>query len=359
MQNTPISGIVLSYQSNVYTVSLDGQHFQCVLKGMIKKSGADVLVGDRVLLDNLDAANMTGRIIQTRPRENVLLRPKIANVTRALMVCSIDNPPWSFEQVDRYLTQIQMAGIAPALCISKVDLAKSAADLAAIRDLYESLGVSTATTSIKTPESIQALFRQMQGQTVVLAGPSGVGKSSLLNALKPDLALAVKAISDKAKRGQHTTRHVALIRLDENTYVADTPGFSLLKFDTVLPQDVERVFPDFAPYRGQCRFDNCLHQDEADCAVKANLQYIAPSRYASYLAFLEEAKAHEAHQQASSQKQEYGYKTLKKGKKEDVQILKLQEKHRETSRRTRKQEIPDWLPEDEALLLPGDATLEE
>ncbi len=323
--------------------------YQCFLRGVLKKEGSEVLVGDQVVVDSLDEANLAGRVVQVLERHSQLSRPKIANITDALVVASISNPAFDFVQTDRYLTHIQLAGIQPCLCISKADLAASREDIAAIRAVYEPLGIPVFSTSIFTPETVSGVFSHLEGKTVVLAGPSGAGKSSLLNAIQPDLNLRVQETSEKLQRGQHTTRHVTLIELCTKTYVADTPGFSYLKFDTVMPKTLESVFPEFVPYRTHCRFQDCLHLDEEACAVKADLETLAESRYESYVLFQAEAQEGVEVAQNTSNKQEYGYKTLKRGKQKQVQILKLHEKQREASRRTKKQQIQDWTSEDGTL----------
>lgn len=308
-----------------------------------------MLVGDRVVLDSVDDTNQSARITQVLERSNQLSRPKIANITKAVVVCAVDNPPLELTQLDRYLTHVVLADIAPVLCISKVDLTQNPALPSQIDAIYAPLDIPVHFTSIRQPESVSKLFEELHGEIVVLAGLSGAGKSSLLNAYQPGLSLAVGEVSEKIQRGQHTTRQVSLIALDESTYVADTPGFSLLKFDTVSPAALESAFPEFAPYRAHCRFDNCLHLDEADCAVREHLSDIPASRYDSYRNFQEEAKEYAETVSTTSQKQEYGYKTLTKGKAEELQILKLSQKQRAASRRTEKQRLLDWETEDDTL----------
>jgi ribosome biogenesis GTPase len=346
MTTKPLStGIVLTYHSNFYTVLVDRVQFECSVKGLLKKEGVDVLVGDHVSVDNLDTVNHTGRITEVLPRLNQLERPKIANITRAVVVASIAQPDLDLMQLDRYLTRVYLAGIDPVICITKIDLSPDHRLLQTIASVYKALNIPIFLTSVAEPESIGKLFSSLTGQTVVLAGQSGVGKSTLLNAIKPDLDLAVGKVSDKIQRGQHTTRQVSLIALDSETYVADSPGFSYLKFDTVLPQALEKAFPDFEPYRGECRFDDCLHLDESGCAVS-----IATSRYENYRQFQQEAALYAEEMQARSQKETYGYKTLsQKGKGPDLKILRLKEKQRDGSRRTQKQQLSDVLLEDDTL----------
>jgi ribosome biogenesis GTPase / thiamine phosphate phosphatase len=348
-QNPTSEGIVLNYQSNFYTVKVEDTNYQCFLKGLLKKEGTDVVVGDRVLVDNLNEVNAAGRITQVLERANQLSRPKIANIDRAMVVAAIQNPALDLGQLDRYITLVQLAQIEPLICISKADLAEDSALIETVKSLYENLGIPVFATSIKQPDTVEALFNTVKGQTVVLAGQSGVGKSSLLNAYQPGLQLATRELSEKVQRGQHTTRQVSLIAIDETSYIADTPGFSYLKFDQTAPADIEAVFRDFEPYRSECRFDNCLHLDEADCAIKDNLAQIAASRYDSYKAFQSEAEAYVDLLQTTSQKKESGYKTIKKGKAPDLKILKLSEKQRQSSRRTQRQQISDWASEDGTL----------
>ncbi len=308
------------------------------------------MVGDRVTLDNLDPINATGRIINVLERQNQLTRPKIANITKAMVVSSIQNPILDLQQLDRYVTHILLAGIEPMICISKKDLTTGSDEIEAIQRIYQHLNIPVYTTSIKDLESIQHLFNALQGGCVVFAGPSGAGKSSLINSFRPSLNLKVQEVSEKIQRGQHTTRQVALLAMGNDTYIADTPGFSYLKFDDILPQVLESVFPDFASYRDHCHFHNCLHLDEEECQVKANLENLSETRYESYKIFVTEATHYIEKLQTTSQKQEYGYKKLKKGKDRDISILKLPEKQRETSRRTQKQQILDWTSEEDATL---------
>lgn len=348
--NASLNGIVLNYQSNFYTVKVEKTEYRCFLKGILKKEGTSVFVGDMVTIDNHDDVNLSARIIKVLPRTSLLTRPKIANIDKAIIVASIKNPSLDFQQLDRYLTQIQLANIQPVICISKIDLNNEPSELEKIEAVYASLHIPVYFTSIQNPEEIHNLFNDIKGYKVVLAGLSGVGKSSLLNAFNPDLKLSTGKVSIKLQHGQHTTRYVSLIDLGMNTLVADTPGFSYLKFDETMPRDIEKVFAEFEPFSKECHYDNCLHLDESGCAIEANIEKISPSRMESYRIFQEEARMGEEIMLAKSQKHEYGYKTLAKGKNEDLQILKLSEKQRTVSRRKQKQHIGnDWHFEDATL----------
>jgi ribosome biogenesis GTPase len=316
--------------------------WQCVLKGLLKKGGESVMVGDHVTLDNLDAINQTARITGILPRTNQLDRPKIANIQHVLVVTALEQPPLSFTQIDRYLTHVWLAGLTPWLVITKADLSGEDPTVSTtLTALYTPLGVPVFMTSIHQAESIACLFERLHGTTSVLAGLSGAGKSSLLNAWRPDLSLTVGEVSEKLTRGRHTTRHVALLDVAPDTWVADTPGFSHLTFDRTTPSDLEAAFPDFAPWRVQCHFPDCLHMGETGCAVGVHLSNIAPSRYESYRAFQAEAGSGMEMLATTPQKDESGYKILSRGKQQpDTRILKLSSRQREVSRRTRRQQSP-------------------
>lgn len=338
-----LTGRLRKYHSNFYYVEAEGTLYECALRGLIKKEGNDLLVGDFVELDNINSSAGTARINRVLPRTNAISRPKLANVDQVLVVYSLREPLFDPNQMDRYLTHIELAGITPVLCVSKADLAESDDELARIRDTYEAkLGYRLLFTSVNNPAALQPIRDLAQGKITVLAGPSGSGKSSLLNALNPNLQLRVGEVSEKISRGQHTTRHVELLSLfneSQDTLIADTPGFSNLKFTYVLPIQLEAAMRDFAPYRGQCAFSDCLHVDEEGCAVRQNLDSIAESRYQSYLDMLAEARLYKEEANSTSQKQEFGYKQLDRKGKESVRILRLKEKNRDASRRTLKQQV--------------------
>lgn len=324
-------GRLVRYHSNFYYVAVDDQEYECSLKGLLKKS-SELLVGDWVELDNVDESQKTARIVQLMPRENSLSRPKISNVDQVIVVYSIQQPAFDAQQLDRYLTHATLAGIPVAICLSKCDLAQSEYEVEAIRTLYENrLGYSMITTSLQQPEPFQRLTEQ---HVTVLAGPSGVGKSSLLNAVKPDLQLRVGEVSDKIERGQHTTRHVALIKIQAETYVADTPGFSHLKFDTVLPVQIAEAFPEFSAV--DCGFRDCLHLPDSEGCDREG--HISESRYTSYCAFVAEAMSFKQQSQQTSSKEEFGFKQTNQ-----ANILKLKSKNRQASRRTERQQVSSLL----------------
>jgi ribosome biogenesis GTPase len=353
-----LEGRLLKYHSNFYYVEAEGTLYECMLRGLIKKEGTEPLVGDRVVLDSVNAANQTARVSSLLPRTNAITRPKIANVDQVLVVYSLREPEFDPHQMDRYLTHIELAGLTPTLCLSKADLLADQVELAAIRHLYvEKLGYALYFTSIHQADSFQTIRELTHGKITVLAGPSGSGKSSLLNALNPSLKLRVGEISEKIARGQHTTRHVELLMpnpIEPDTLIADTPGFSNLRLNYVLPEQIEAVFREFAPYRADCDFSDCLHLDEEGCAVLTNRDKIADTRYLSYKDLITEARQYEETVRASSQKEEFGYKTLDRKGKDSVRILRLKEKDRDASRKTLKQQVKQMDTTEEDALTAGD-----
>lgn len=371
-------GRLTKYHSNYYYVDVDGQLYECFLKGVLKKalkSSADraanelseLVVGDWVTLDSVDEGNKTGRITDVEPRQNVLSRPKIANVDQVLVVYPLKQPEFDSHLLDRYLIHIAIAGIPACICLSKSDLADKPNEVADIQHLYQSsLGYPVHPISVYQAESLDSIKQLLKDKVTVLAGPSGAGKSSLMNAIQPDLNLRVSEVSQKIERGQHTTRHVELLPLysdSGNTFVADTPGFSHLKFDYVLPQDLSKAFSEFKD--AHCQYADCLHMatrnepsesSESEQDIQApdsigceyldtatgdpNPEKITQSRYASYLAMMAEASTYKQESTKSSQKQEYGFKQVSSKGKQNLSILKLKEKNREASRRSHRQ--TDW-----------------
>lgn len=339
---------VLKYHSNFYYVEHQGVLYECMAKGLLKKEGVEILVGDAVCLDSFNETNHTARITSVETRLNMLTRPKIANVDQVVIVHPLEEPTFSPYQLDRYLTHVELAGLKPVICISKCDLAQTQADLDSIRNTYETtLGYPVTFTSVHQPDTLNDLWTMAENKVSVLAGLSGAGKSSLLNRMNPEFKLKVQEVSEKISRGQHTTRHVELLEVRSDTYMADTPGFSNLKFSYVMPEQVEAIYKDFAPYRESCEFSNCLHLDEPGCHVLEKLSEISETRYQSYQDMIAEARLYEQEQQSTSSKNEFGHKTLHRKGREDLQILKLKEKSREGSRRTMKQEIASNFDEDE------------
>ncbi len=324
-------GRILSIHANFVTVQGDGGvAWTCVMKGLLKKEGVELLVGDWVTLDSFDTANQTARVVQVMPRTSQLTRPKVANVDQAVIV----QPVWpqlNTEQLDRLLTHARLAGLSAVICLSKWDLAEPGLEERFLNLYQDTLGYPVLLTTIYQPDRLSRLLVHLHGKMSVLAGVSGAGKSSLMNVLKPGLRLRVGDVSAKTGQGQHTTRHVELLSVAENTWVADAPGFSLLSFTEALPENLSRAFPETE--QAECAFDDCLHLDEPGCAL-----VMSEERQAHYRLFMTEAAEAQTQRASTSKKTEYAPKTLNRKGKESIQVLRLKEKNREASRRTQRQQ---------------------
>ncbi|KZZ82890.1 ribosome small subunit-dependent GTPase A [Bacillus sp. SJS] len=272
---------------------LDGDRFvQCRGRGLFRKNKITPLVGDEVIYqaDN----DLEGTILEVMPRKNELVRPPISNVDQAILVFSAIEPAFSTLLLDRFLVLVEANSIEPVICISKTDLISNPAQREEILSFaadYKEAGYQVFQTSTESMDGIASLGPLFDNKISVFAGQSGVGKSSLLNAIKPDLALKTDDISSHLGRGKHTTRHVELITID-NGLVADTPGFSSLDFTDIEAQDLSQCFPEMRERAGDCKFRGCTHVSEPKCAVKAALDSgeIKDYRYEHYLSFLEEIK---------------------------------------------------------------------
>lgn len=280
-----IQGTLMKGYAGFYYVYAEDRVWECSLRGRFRVKKQDFIPGDKVLI--LPGSGDKGTIEKVLERQNVLVRPTIANVDQALLIFAEKTPDPDYNLLDRLLVQIGKEQIDCLLIFTKSDLVKDLSNSAA--EYYRRIGYQVLSVSNKTKQGIPEVAEYLQGRISVLAGPSGVGKSSLLNALEPGHMLKTGEVSDKIGRGKHTTRHVELISVNGGL-VADTPGFSSLNMPEMKREELQDYFPEFDEYRRLCRFKSCLHDREPVCAVKDALEdsKILSSRYEHYLQFLKE-----------------------------------------------------------------------
>ena len=280
-------GRILRSLSGFYDVLTGEGIVTCRARGILRKEGNSPLTGDLVEITVEKGKGMVEKIL---PRKNHFIRPAVANVDALVVFAANVNPVTEPFLIDRVAAIAGDQEVPVYLCVNKCDL-DPAADLVRI---YEHAGFPVICTSAETGEGVEALRALLEGKLTAFTGNSGVGKSSILNRLAPGLQLETGEVSERLGRGRHTTRHVELSRLGENTSVADTPGFS--SFDTdqmelILKENLQYAFPDFGAFLGKCRFDDCSHRKEPDCAVRAAVEAgdIEASRYESYLRLYEKS----------------------------------------------------------------------
>lgn len=287
MQGKIIKGIAGFY----YVHTGESGVYECNAKGVFRNRRIKPLVGDDVEIDIIDEAEHTGSVKRILPRKNELIRPAVANIGQALVVFASLSPEPNFHLLSRFLVMMGQNNIDTVICFHKSDQleAKKAAELA---DIFAGCGSRVITTSVLTGEGIDALREILLGKTTALAGPSGVGKSSILNAIFPEANSQTGEISVRINRGRHTTRHTEIFNVAPDTYIMDTPGFTSLECTGLEAQELRLYFDEFAPYEGKCRFNGCVHVGEPDCAVKAAVAdgRINRIRYDIYVGLYNEMK---------------------------------------------------------------------
>ncbi len=287
MQGKIIRGVGGFY----YVHAEDDAVYECRAKGIFRKDKKKPLVGDNVEISVLDEEQKTGNVDEILPRKNALVRPAAANVDQALVVFAVTSPSPNLNLLDRFLISMEQQQVPVIICFNKTDLVEKAS-LSELAFSYRLCGSEVRFLSVAEQEGIEELQQLLEGKTTIVAGPSGVGKSSLTNALQSEVRMEVGEISRKIDRGKHTTRHTELIVLRKNTYFLDTPGFSSLYLDGIAYEELKNYFPEFSSYEPYCRFQGCLHLMEPDCGVKEALEKhrISRTRYENYTLLAAELK---------------------------------------------------------------------
>lgn len=338
----PLLGTVLAVQANFYRVQLESARvglwpqaeLLCTRRARLKKLGQQVMVGDRVIIQEPDWQGQRGAIAEVLPRRSKLERPPIANADQVLLVFAMADPVIDVYQLSRFLVAIEGTHLKILIGLSKADLVSTEVQQNWC-DHLRTWGYSSIPLSIPTGIGIESIRQQLQDKITVLAGPSGVGKSSLINTLAPDLALRVGGISEHWRKGKHTTRHVELFELPNGGLLADTPGFSQPTI-YCLPERLIYHFPEGRSRlaTNNCQFTNCLHRDEPNCAVGRDWE-----RYGDYLGFLDEVIAaqterhHTRNPEARTKR-----KTTGMGTDNDEPLLEFK-RYRRTSRKTQQQSL--------------------
>ena len=288
MQGRIIKGIAGFYYIHCEELGV----YECKAKGAFRSQKIKPLVGDRVEFDIIDEEHKKGNIVKILPRINTLIRPAVANVDQAMIVFAVAKPLPNLNMLDRFLIMMRMQNLDTIICFNKSDVADEGA-MDALYETYKNCGSKIIFTSVEQRIGLEQVWDVIGDKTTVLAGPSGVGKSSMMNYLKPDAAMETGDISLKIERGRHTTRHSELFHVEGKTYIMDTPGFTSLYINELEPQELKDYYCEFEEYEPLCRFNGCVHINEPDCAVKEALAdgKISQSRYDNYKLLYEELKS--------------------------------------------------------------------
>lgn len=277
-------GKIMKGIAGFYYVHVEGRGiYECKAKGIFRKEGVKPLVGDNVELDVLDEAEKLGNIRQILPRKSALLRPAVANVDQALVLFAIVKPNPNFNLLDRFLIHMERQQLPTVICFNKEDIA-SEREKEALHKSYETCGYQVLFISVLENRGVEQVKMILEGKTTTLAGPSGVGKSSLINRLAPHISMETGEISEKIERGRHTTRHSEIIPLGRETYIMDTPGFTSLAIPDITKEELGGYYPEFREYEPFCKFRGCAHLSEPSCGVKEAVEAgkISRVRYENY-----------------------------------------------------------------------------
>lgn len=286
-----MEGKIIRGVGGFYYVHAEGKVYECRAKGIFRKDGIRPLPGDLAEIAVLDETESKGNLERILPRKNALIRPAVANVDQAMVIFAFESPKPNFNLLDRFLVTMEKNGIPPVILFNKKDLAREGQQEEILRR-YVNTGYTMLFVSAKRGEELWQVRTVLKGKTTTVAGPSGVGKSSLINRLQTAERLQTGEISEKIERGRHTTRHTQLLPVEENTYILDTPGFSSIDLFDLRKEELGDLFPEIASRADGCRFAGCSHLTEPDCAVKEALERgeISEGRYENYRLFYEELK---------------------------------------------------------------------
>ncbi len=349
MTSQTMTGKIIKIHSDFIYVKSENKIIECKIRERLKKEKVSVFVGDNVLIEEVNSSSNQGVVTQILERGNFMPRPSVANIDQVIIVTSLAEPGIDFMQLNRYLCLAKLNKIPAIICVNKLDLSDKKDNLPKeIKCIYESLGYNVIFTCAIDGSGLETLKKYLSKKVSILSGMSGVGKSSLLNKLCPGLNLKTKQVSSKSGQGTHTTRHTELIEIKlskENDFcqIADTPGFSNLKFDNIMPSEIIKLFDDIKQFAGECYYSDCLHLGEDKCNVVKNLDKIHESRYLSYKKFVLEANEYKQQVKTSGQKEESTTKIIDNVGKKKTKLIKISAQKKEDSRKRTKQKIKNIL----------------
>ncbi|EQB86839.1 ribosome biogenesis GTPase [Clostridium punense] len=280
-----MEGVIVKGIGGLYYVDVNKEIYECKARGKFRHSGLTPMIGDYVVIE-VDQ-DKTGVINEILPRSTELLRPVVANVTQAFVVFAFRQPDLNLELLYKFLVLCEHSNLKAIVCFNKMDLAEK--EHRDIGEVLKNAGYEVLYLEAKNGVGVEELRKKIKDNISVFCGPSGVGKSTLLNSFIGRERMKTGEISEKVKRGKHTTRHSELMQVEEG-FLVDTPGFSSLELDFISKEDLQYCFPEFEPYRDGCKFNNCVHYKEPGCLVKAAVEEgkINETRYKFYVKTLEE-----------------------------------------------------------------------
>lgn len=291
-----VQGTIIKGIAGFYYVEAGQTIYECKARGKFRKENMTPLIGDRVMISLKQEENSTDRFLEGTieeilPRTNSLIRPPVSNVDQAMVVFSVTYPQIHLDLLDRFLIHIEREHIKPYIVLNKIDEGNKES-YQYIVDRYTKVGYEVICLSAKKKLNTDILMPKLKDKTTVFAGPSGVGKSTLLNTIEESFTLETGEVSEKIKRGKHTTRHVELMPLTIGGFVLDTPGFTSLQLDGIEADALRHYFIEFDAYEGTCKFSGCTHTHEPGCSVKGALEEgkISEERYNSYMTYYKQLK---------------------------------------------------------------------
>ncbi len=285
-----MQGRIVKGVAGFYEVFTENGTYVCKAKGIFRKDHQKPLVGDLVMMDIVSEQDMEGSITDILPRQNELIRPQVANVDQTLLIFALVSPLPNYLLLDKLILQYARQDLPVILCFNKEDLVEDA-DVEKVSRMYEKSGCRVLFTSAKSGEGVDTVKELLRGKTTVVAGPSGVGKSSLINCFQSGKMMETGEISKKVSRGKHTTRHSEIVPIDPHTFIMDTPGFTSYDVCNITCEELSGFYEEFRPYT-ECYFQPCSHIHEPDCAVKDAVEKgeIPKERYEHYVQIYEEIK---------------------------------------------------------------------